>query len=167
VRDAAIRTAALRSNARSGNASGFLPVLYTAQSDGKQPAASSDSTTPAPAAKKDSHDGGLARMLDSPELLTISQAGNKITVKSDGATDEYTAGETATAIPFGIAGAERTSGWRDTIFVVITKAKKGPSKEDDFTLDSEGHLIFATLATHTRKGNIDFKRVYDRVRKRP
>jgi hypothetical protein len=47
---------------------------------------------------------------------------------------------------------------------VVTKAKKGPSKEDDFALDSEGHLIFATLVTHVKKGPIDFKRVYDRVR---
>ena len=46
---------------------------------------------------------------------------------------------------------------------MITKAKKGPSKEDDFALDAEGHLIFATLVTHVKKGPIDFKRVYDRV----
>jgi hypothetical protein len=82
---------------------------------------------------------------------------------ADGTTEEFTAGEART-IPFGKTEADRSSGWRDAAFVVITKAKKGPSKEDDFALDSEGHLIFATLVTHVKKGPIDFKRVYDRVR---
>ncbi len=104
-------------------------------------------------------------MLDAPERLTISQSGSKVVVKSmtDGTTEEYTAGEQRT-IPFGQTEADRSAGWRDAAFVVITKAKKGPSKEDDFALDSDGHLIFATLVTHVKKGPIDFKRVYDRVR---
>ncbi len=77
--------------------------------------------------------------------------------------EEYTAGEQRT-IPFQQTEADRSAGWRENYFVVITKAKKGPSKEDDFALDGEGHLIFATLVTHVKKGPIDFKRVYDRVR---
>jgi hypothetical protein len=145
--------------------SGLLPVLYSAQSDDALPSTSSDTPRSAPA-KKSGIRPGVAHMLATPELLTISQSGPKVVVKSnaDATADEYTAGE-ATTIPFGSASADRTSGWRDSVFVVITKPKKGPSKEDDFTLDSEGHLIFATLVIHTGKGNIDFKRVYDRVRR--
>jgi hypothetical protein len=144
---------------------GLLPVLYSAQSDDALPSTSSDIAPSAPA-KKSGVRPGVAHMLATPELLTISQSGPKVVVKSNaGATsDEYTAGE-ATTIPFGSASADRSSGWRDSVFVVITKPKKGPSKEDDFTLDSEGHLIFATLVIHSGKGNIDFKRVYDRVRR--
>ncbi|MDB6046520.1 MAG: hypothetical protein JWM63_5071 [Gammaproteobacteria bacterium] len=144
---------------------GLLPVLYIAQSDDALPGSSSD-IAPSTRPKKSDIRPGVAHMLAIPELLTISQSGLKLVVKSnaDAAPDEYTAGE-ATTIPFGPAGADRSSGWRDSVFVVITKPKKGPSKEDDFTLDSEGHLIFATLVMHTGKGNIDFKRVYDRVRR--
>jgi hypothetical protein len=144
---------------------GLLPVLYTAQSDDALPGTSSD-IAPSTRPKKSDIRPGVARMLATPELLTISQSGLKLVVKSnvDATSDEYTAGE-ATTIPFGSVSADRSSGWRDSVFVVITKPKKGPSKEDDFTLDSEGHLIFATLVIHTGKGNIDFKRVYDRVRR--
>ena len=60
---------------------------------------------------------------------------------TDGTTEEFTAGEQRT-IPFGQTEADRSSGWRDAAFVVITKARKGPSKEDDFALDADGHLIF-------------------------
>jgi hypothetical protein len=99
-----------------------------------------------------------------PQHLTITQTGGKLVVKFDSdTTEEYTAGEQRT-IPFGRTEADRSAGWRESAFVVITKARKGPSKEDDFALDDEGHLIFATLVTHVKKGPIDFKRVYDRVR---
>ncbi len=143
-------------------ASGLIPVLYAQSTD--LPASSSDGgpSRPAPKAGRAS---AVSRMLDAPETLSISQSGSKVIVKSmtDGTTEEFTAGEQRT-IAFGQTEADRSSGWRDAAFVVITKAKKGPSKEDDFALDSEGHLIFATLVTHVRKGPIDFKRVYDRVR---
>jgi hypothetical protein len=148
----------LTDTARSG--SGLTPVLYAQSTD--LPASASDNSPPPPGPKRAS---SAARLLEAPELLTISQSGSKVTVKSmtDGATEVYTAGEQRT-IPFGQTEADRSSGWRDTAFVVITKARKGPSKEDDFALDSEGHLIFATLVTHVKKGPIDYKRVYDRVR---
>jgi hypothetical protein len=141
-------------------AGGLVPVRYA--QDATLPSSSSDSN-PAPAANKPT--GPVARMLNAPALLTISQSGGKITVKStsDGTSEEFTAGEQRT-IPFEKTQADRSSGWRDSAFVVITKAHNGPSKEDDFALDSEGHLIFATLVTHVKKGPIDFKRVYDRVR---
>ena len=142
--------------------SGLVPVLYQSSD---LPASSSDSSPDKPAAKARSREGTVAHMLNAPELLQISQSGMKLIVKSmaDGNADEYTAGEERT-IPFGQTEANRSSGWRESAFVVITKAHKGPSKEDDFALDSEGHLIYATLVTHVRKGPIDFKRVYDRVR---
>ncbi len=144
-------------------ASGLTPVLYAQSTD--LPASASDSGPSRPAPKGAKAASAVSHMLDAPETLTISQSGSKVIVKSmsDGTSEEFTAGEQRT-IPFGQTEADRSSGWRDAAFVVITKAKKGPSKEDDFALDSEGHLIFATLVTHVRKGPIDFKRVYDRVR---
>jgi hypothetical protein len=145
-------------------ASGLVPVRYG--QDSQLPSSSSDSGPPAkPAAGKNGRENGVGHMLDAPQYLTITQSGSKIIVKSnsDGTTEEYTAGEQRT-IPFGSTEADRSSGWRDAAFVVVTKAKKGPSKEDDYALDSDGHLIFATLVTHVKKGPIDFKRVYDRVR---
>jgi hypothetical protein len=144
------------------SASGLVPVLYAQSTD--LPGSASDSGPAKPAAKPRG-DSTVSRMLDSPTQLTISQSGSKVIVKSavGGTAEEYTAGEQRT-IDFGQTQADRSAGWRDTAFVVITKAKKGPSKEDDFALDSEGHLIFATLVTHVQKGPIDFKRVYDRVR---
>jgi len=143
-----------------GATPGLVPVLY--QATDHLPSSSSDA---APPAKPAGREGSVSSMLDAPALLQISQSAGKVTVKSmaDGSTTEYTAGEQRT-IPFGQTQADRSAGWRDAAFVVITKAHKGPSKEDDFALDSEGHLIFATLVTHVRKGPIDFKRVYDRVK---
>ena len=140
---------------------GFMPVRY--EQDSQLPPSSSDSGPPA---KPPGGQGGpVGKMLYAPQRLSITQSGAKLIVKSDdtGTSEEYTAGEQHT-IPFGSTEADRSSGWRDSAFVVITKAKKGPSKEDDFAMDSEGHLIFATLVTHVKKGPIDFKRVYDRVR---
>jgi hypothetical protein len=147
---------------RAGSTSGFVPVLYA--QDAPLPRSASDSGPASPAGKAGPR-GPVAQMLAAPALLTISQSGSKVIVKStsDGTSDEYTAGEQRT-ISFGQTEADRSAGWRDNYFVVITKAKKGPSKEDDFALDGEGHLIFATLVTHVKKGPIDFKRVYDRVR---
>ena len=143
-------------------ASGLMPVLYQTTD---LPGSASDSGAAKPASKAPGREGSVSRMLDAPAVLEISQSGSKIVVKSmaDGSANEYTAGEQRT-IPFGQTEADRSAGWRDAAFVVITKAHKGPSKEDDFALDSEGHLIFATLVTHVHKGPIDFKRVYDRVR---
>jgi hypothetical protein len=147
---------------RADSTSGFMPVLY--MQDAPLPSSASDSGPASPAGKGGPR-GPVAQMLAAPALLTISQSGSKVIVKStsEGTTDEYTAGEQRT-ISFGQTEADRSSGWRENYFVVITKAHKGPSKEDDFALDGEGHLIFATLVTHVKKGPIDFKRVYDRVR---
>jgi hypothetical protein len=149
----------LTDTARSG---GLTRVLYAQNTD--LPGSASDNNPPSASPEPKHAAGSSARLLDAPELLSISQSGSKVTVKSmsDGRTEEYTAGEQRT-IPFGQSEADRSSGWRDDAFVVITKARKGPSKEDDFALDAEGHLIFATLVTHVKKGPIDFKRVYDRV----
>jgi hypothetical protein len=147
-------------NARGST--GLVPVLY--EQDSALPSSSSDSGPTAPAAKP-VRDSVVSHMLDAPQRLSISQTGGKVVVKAtnEGTTEEYTAGEQRT-IPFGQTQADRSSGWRESVFVVVTKAKKGPSKEDDFAIDSEGHLIFATLVTHVKKGPIDFKRVYDRVK---
>jgi hypothetical protein len=152
----------LTQNASPSGPGGFVPVLYT--QDSTLPSSSSDSGPAAPAAKT-GRDTVVSHMLDAPQRLSITQTGGKVVVKAvnEGTTEEYTAGEQR-VIPFGQTEADRSSGWRENIFFVITKAKKGPSKEDDFALDDEGHLIFATLVTHVKKGPIDFKRVYDRVK---
>ena len=144
-------------------ASGFVPVRY--EQDNSLPSSSSDSGPAKPPGAAGGRGSAVGHMLDAPQRLTITQTGGKLVVKSDsdGTSEEFTAGEQRT-IPFGPTEADRSSGWREAAFVVITKAKKGPSKEDDFALDSDGHLIFATLVTHVKKGPIDFKRVYDRVR---
>jgi hypothetical protein len=145
----------------SAPASGLVPVFYQSSN---LPASSSDSGPARSAVKSPGREGTVSRMLNAPERLQISQSATKLIVKSmaDGNADEYTAGEERT-IPFGQTQADRSAGWRESAFVVITKAHKGPSKEDDFALDSEGHLIYATLVTHVKKGPIDFKRVYDRL----
>jgi hypothetical protein len=141
--------------------SGLMPVRY--EQDSQLPASSSDSG-PSPSKPAGGRESAVGHMLDAPQHLTIIQSGSKLIVKSDsGQSEEYTAGEQRT-VPFGPTEADRSSGWRDSAFVVVSKARKGPSKEDDYALDSEGHLIFATLVTHVKKGPIDFKRVYDRVR---
>ena len=142
---------------------GFVPVRY--EQGNPLPSSSSDSGPAKPAGAAGGRGSAVGHMLDAPQRLTITQTGGKLVVKSDsdGTSEEFTAGEQRT-IPFGPTEADRSSGWREAAFVVITKAKKGPSKEDDFALDSDGHLIFATLVTHVKKGPIDFKRVYDRVR---
>ena len=150
------------------SAASLVPVLYQSEQGSALPSSASDNAPGKPAtkaARQQARDSFVSQMLDAPQLLTISQSGSKLIVKSksDATSEEYTAGEQRT-IPFGQTQADRSSGWRESAFVVITKAKTGPSKEDDFALDSEGRLIFATLVTHVKKGPIDFKRVYDRVR---
>jgi len=57
-------------------------------------------------------------MLASPALLTISQSGSKVIVKSysDAPPHEYNAGEQR-SIPFGQTKADRSAGWRDNYFV--------------------------------------------------
>jgi hypothetical protein len=106
--------------------------------------------------------------LDAPARMTIQQDGSKLTIQAKSATagdpqtDEITAGEKRD-IPFGQGTAERTAGWRGSILVVTTKVKDGPTKEDDYALDDEGHLIVSTLMTGGHMPKVDIKRVYDRV----
>jgi hypothetical protein len=105
--------------------------------------------------------------LDAPVRMTIEQKGNKLTIQSKSTggevqTDELVPGHSADN-PIGQSTADRDVGWRGVIFVVDTKAKSGTTKEDDYALDDEGHLIVSTFVSggHVRKSQI--KRVYDRV----
>jgi len=105
---------------------------------------------------------GLAHLLDAPDRMTIVQSGPKLSIKtvgSDGSehSEQYTAGE-ETTINFGRGSAERRSGWREDVFVVSLKAKKGPSREDDYGLDKDGRLILDSQVS-----KLEIKRVYDRV----
>ena len=99
--------------------------------------------------------------------MTIAQKGDRLTIQSKSSggevqTDELVSGHRS-GIPIGQNTADRDVGWRGEIFVVDTKVKSGPTKEDDYALDDEGHLIVSTFVSgsHTRKSQI--KRVYDRV----
>jgi hypothetical protein len=107
------------------------------------------------------------RWLDAPVRMTIEQKGNRLTLRSKSSggevqTDELVSGHSSD-IPIGQNTADRDVGWRGDIFVVDTKFKSGPTKEDDYALDDEGHLILSTFVSggHVRKSQI--KRVYDRV----
>ncbi len=100
--------------------------------------------------------------------MTIEQREGKLTIQSKSAsgdlrTDEYASGQKSD-VPFGEGTAERTAGWRGRIFVIDTKVKSGPTKEDDYALDDDGRLIVATLMTGGHMPKVDVKRVYDRVK---
>jgi hypothetical protein len=112
--------------------------------------------------------GGRAnRWLDAPVRMTIAQKGDRLTIQSKSSggevqTDELVPGHSS-GIPIGQNTADRDVGWRGDILVVDTKVKSGPTKEDDYALDDEGHLIVSTFisGSYVRKSQI--KRVYDRV----
>lgn len=114
--------------------------------------------------------GGRTRAnhwLDAPVRMTIEQKGDRLTIQSKSSggevqTDELVSGHSS-GIPVGQNTADRDVGWRGNILVVDTKVKSGPTKEDDYALDDEGHLILSTFVSgaHVRKSQI--KRVYDRV----
>ena len=111
----------------------------------------------------------LALSVKAPAGLSITQKDHALIVKitmSDGTqtVDEYTAG-TSTTIQFGHDGsAERVAGWRGPVFVVTTTVKKGPWREDDYALDDDGRLIVTTQTKGGRRGALEIKRVFDRVR---
>ncbi len=110
----------------------------------------------------------FGHLLDAPERMTIEQREGKLTIQSKSAsgdlrTDEYASGQKSD-VPFGEGTAERTAGWRGRIFVIDTKVKSGPTKEDDYALDDDGRLIVATLMTGGHMPKVDVKRVYDRVK---
>lgn len=110
---------------------------------------------------------GNRSFFDAPVRMTIEQKGDRLTIQSKSSggqvqTDELVSGHSS-GIPVGQSTAERDVGWRGVILVVDTKLKSGPTKEDDYALDDEGHLIVSTFisGSHVRKSQI--KRVYDRV----
>ena len=111
--------------------------------------------------------GRYGRLLEVPVLMTIQQKGNRLTIQSksssgDVHTDELVSGH-STDIPVGQSTADRDVGWRGTILVVDTKVKSGPTKEDDYALDDEGHLIVSTFVSGGHVPKSQIKRVYDRV----
>ncbi len=111
--------------------------------------------------------GRYGRLLDVPVRMTIEQKGNRLTIQSrsssgDVHTDELVSGH-STDIPVGQSTADRDVGWRGNILVVDTKVKSGPTREDDYALDDEGHLIVSTFVSGSHVPKSQFKRVYDRV----
>jgi hypothetical protein len=112
--------------------------------------------------------GGVGQLLYASEHLAINQNGGRITIQRKDAsgeltTDEYTFGDKS-PVTLGRDPAERTTGWKDRVFVIDTKAKGGPSKEEDFALDDDGHLIVTTFLSGSRVPKVEIKRVYDRVK---
>jgi hypothetical protein len=114
----------------------------------------------------------INRLLKPPVHVSISQKEGTLIIKTDmpdgtHTADEYTAG-TSNTIPYGPGGtADRSVGWRGTVFVVTTTAKKAGWREDDFALDEDGRLIMTTQTKGGRLGSLEIKRVYDRVRGSP
>jgi len=131
------------------------------------PVALSDGATPQPTPSRGM---SINRLLKAPMHMSITQKDGTVVIKTnmpDGTqtVDEYAAGGAAATIPFGPEQtAERTAGWRGSVFVVTTTVKKGPWREDDFALDEDGRLIVSTQTKGGRLGKLDIKRVYDRVR---
>jgi hypothetical protein len=112
--------------------------------------------------------GGVGQLLYASDHLAIDQHGGKMTIQRKGSsgqltTDEYTFGDKS-PVTLGQDAAERTTGWKGSVFVIGTKAKSGPAKEEDFALDDEGHLIVTTFLSGSRVPKVEIKRVYDRVR---
>lgn len=111
--------------------------------------------------------GRYGRLLEVPVRMTIEQKGTRLTIQSKSSggdlhTDELVCGH-STDIPVGQSTADRDVGWRGNIFVVDTKVKSGPTKEDDYALDDEGHLIVSTFVSGGHVPKSQIKRVYDRV----
>jgi hypothetical protein len=125
--------------------------------------------TSAPATKP-GRGASINRFLRAPATLSITQDKSSVTVKTnmpDGTetADVYTAGEKRT-IPFGQDNtAERTAGWRGSVFVVTTSAKKFGNREDDFAIDADdGRLIMTTMTSGGKLGKVAITRVYDRIK---
>ena len=114
-----------------------------------------------------SRGGRYGGLFDVPVTMTIEQKGDGLTIQSkssggDVHTDELVCGH-STDIPVGQSTADRDVGWRGNIFVVDTKVKSGPTKEEDYALDDEGHLIVSTFVSGGHVPKSQIKRVYDRV----
>ena len=112
--------------------------------------------------------GGFGNLLSAPDHMAIEQNGGKLRIQTKSAsgdltTDEYTFGDKAT-VPFGRDTAERNVGWKGNVFVIDTKVKSGPSKEDDYALDDDGRLIMTTQMSGGHMPKVELKRVYDRVK---
>jgi hypothetical protein len=117
-----------------------------------------DGATATPAVQVDA-----SAMVDAPQRKSITQHGSEVHIQAattDGqqVSRAFKAGATQT-IPWPRGGAECSAAWRGSAFVVTTHPKKGRTREDDYALDDQGHLI---LTIQTR--NLDIKLVYDRAR---
>lgn len=145
----------------------FVPVAFQ-QSDNPPPGNGSGASSSTPA--KPGRGASINRFLRAPATMSITQDKDSLTVQTnmpDGSqtSDVYTAG-TRTTIPFGQDNtAERTAGWRGSVFVVTTSAKKFGNREDDFAIDADdGRLIMTTLTSGGKLGKVAITRVYDRVK---
>jgi hypothetical protein len=147
---------------------GFLPVVLTAQME-QAPPLPPGGGTPATGGSSKSRGASINRLLKAPMHVSIAQKDGTLSITADmpdgtHTADEYTAG-TKNTIPYGSdSTAERTVGWRGTVFVITTSAKKGGWREDDFALDDDGRLIMTTQTKGGRLGTVEITRVYDRMR---
>ena len=163
----------LTNNSRDTGAPTFVRTLWQSTEQGPAPGASGGLPAtggPGPGSTATggrSRTGRFGHWLDAPVRMTVRQDGGKLIIqtKSPGGDlqiEEIDAGEKH-GIPFGQGTADRAAGWRGPIFVITTKVKDGPTKEDDYALDDEGHLIVSTLMTGGHLPKVDVKRVYDRI----
>ncbi len=155
----------------------YIPTLWQIPGGvgGNNPVSAGAGTATGPSSTTDAT-GGKARSrsranfghwLDAPDRMKIEQNGGKLTIQGkmpsgELKTDEFVSGHTSN-IPIGQSTADRDVGWRDNIFVIDTKVKSGPTMEEDYALDDEGHLILSTFMTGGHMPKADIKRVYDRV----
>jgi hypothetical protein len=96
----------------------------------------------------------------APQRMDITQRGSQVRIEAASADGQAVSREFKAGAAQPAPGeAECHAGWRGPAFVVTKRPKKGPVQEDDYALDSEGHLI---LTIQTRK--LDIKLVYDKAR---
>jgi len=102
-------------------------------------------------------------MVQAPERMQITVNGTRFIVKHEESRDEYRAGERS-VVSFGRGVADRTAGWRGSVFIVATRGVEGGSKEERYSLDPQGRLLLVTKLSGDRMPAVEIKRLYDRAK---
>ena len=102
-------------------------------------------------------------MVQAPERMQITVNGTRFIVKHEESRDEYRAGERS-VVSFGRGVADRTAGWRGSVFIVSTRGVEGGSKEERYSLDPQGRLLLVTKLSGDRMPAVEIKRLYDRAK---
>jgi len=145
----------------SGGA-GLVRTLWQSSTSQQDGAASQG-----PAAAQRPRNNLLGSLLEAPVRMSIEQQSGRVVIRGRFAGGRMTSDELAPGgkaqVPFGRGSAERSAGWRDNIFVIAIRIKGGPTREEDYALDDEGHLILSTFISGSGARKSQIKRVYDRI----